>query len=153
MSDTPQIDVKNCPLCGALSVAPIPSQYSTLLAVCDVLVLKALEALGRRIVREERGRFAELGTRPFHEAHTQWRPGVRMLNRTLDGAWEVVPALLNTHYRGSATADELSSMLSQYVITLVQHKAPHEIELLTTRFARAFNLELSTEGEPHVHRA
>lgn len=137
-------EIKNCPLCGATSVAPVPSKYSMLLAVADVLVLKTLEALGRKIVREQRGRFADLGARPFHIAHTIWRPGIKMLDRTLDGAWEVVPALLDTYDGCGATSDQIASMLSGYVITLVQLKQEHDSELLAARLARTINLDLET---------
>ena len=43
---------------------------TALVAVVDVLVVKALEAVGKRIVRSNRARFNELKGRPFHEAHT-----------------------------------------------------------------------------------
>ena len=46
----------------------------TLIAVCDVLVVKALESVGKRLVRSDRSRFRTLSGRAFHEAHTIWTP-------------------------------------------------------------------------------
>ena len=62
-----------CPVCGASSLTP-EAQMGALLAVCDVLVVKALEQLGKRIVRGERSRFRLLGTRPWYTVHTIWPP-------------------------------------------------------------------------------
>src|SRR3546814_20069883 len=87
--------VAPCPACGAWSL-PALAERSALLDVCDVLVLKALDSLGRKIIRQPRSRFKEFGGRPWHVAHTQWRPDVKDVDRTLDSAWDVLPALLTT---------------------------------------------------------
>lgn len=44
-----------CPMCGS-------TQQAALFAVADVLVFRALEVVGKRIVRSDRARFAQVGS-------------------------------------------------------------------------------------------
>ena len=85
-----------CPVCGSLTGQSLATA-SPLLAVCDVLVIRALEVTGKRIVRAERSRFRILGTRPMHEAHTIWRPTPDLVEKSLRSAWAVVPALMDSY--------------------------------------------------------
>lgn len=144
-------EVRSCPLCGATAVAPIPSKYSVLLAVSDVLVLKALEGLGRRIVREERGRFQHLDGRPFHDAHTVWRPTMPMMNRTLDSAWEVMPAILSNHDSCGITLEQITTLLSRYLIDLVNEERGHALDELTKRFIDSFGITIDLGDQKHEH--
>jgi hypothetical protein len=58
MTDTTELTFQRpalpseCPVCGAYSLAP-ESSVSTVLAVCDVLVIKALEKMGNYILGHE----------------------------------------------------------------------------------------------------
>jgi len=128
-----------CPVCGAYSLAP-EGDTSALLAVCDVLVLKALEAMGKWIVRIERSRHRALGTRPFYLAHTLWPPSDDIVTRALRGAWDVVPALLDGHGCCDVTSRQVTEMLDSYVHDLVITGTAHQLPELAYRFTNSLGL-------------
>lgn len=125
--------VTACPCCGAASLRPIQSA-SALLAVCDVLVVRALEAMGKRIVRVDRSRYRRLGEKPWHLAHTVWRPDQAMVSKGLAGAWDVVPAMLDTHGCCGVTSHEVTEMLDLYVRDLLDTGTGHDVAELRYRF-------------------
>lgn len=124
-----------CPVCGGVSIAPAV-QRSSLLAVCSVLTLKALEKLGNHMLRHGKSRslHRELGTLPRHEAHTQWRASVEQVDRALTGAWDVIPALLSDFGASGVTHRQVQAMLTDYVHDLAQAMVPHSVELLRGYF-------------------
>lgn len=133
-----------CPVCGAYSLAP-GERTTTLLAVCDVLTLKALEALGKYIVRAERNRYNLLGGRPLHLAHTFWPPQRHLtadgevepdeiVTKATRGAWDVVPAVVSLHGCCDITADAVVCTLDEYVHDLAVTGTPHHIDHLAYRF-------------------
>lgn len=133
---------ERCPCCGAQSLgldAPTPA----LLAVCDVLVLKALEHMGKWIVRTERARFRALGARPFYVAHTLWQPDDAVVTKALRGAWDVVPAMLDTYGCCGATSTRVTVMLDSYVHDLVITGTEHSIDELAYRFEQGLGLDLA----------
>lgn len=124
-----------CPVCGGYSLTQ-DDQSARMLAVSEVLTVKVLEVIGKRIVRNERSRFAHLHGTPFHEAHTLWPmesdPEVTILLR---GAWDVVPAMMSTHGNcGEASPEQVTSMLDDYVHDLVLTGTKHSVEELAYRF-------------------
>lgn len=121
-----------CPACGAYSLAPT-CQTSALLAVCDVLVVKALETLGKRIVREDRARFHLIHGYPIHLAHVVWTPDEAMVSRVLRGAWDVVPAMLDT-YATEIEPEAVQKMLDDYVRDLAVTGTEHNLLDLAYRF-------------------
>lgn len=128
-----------CPVCGAITLVP-SSSASTLLAVCDVLVRKALEQLGKYLVRASRPRFRQLGNRPWLLAHTLWTPDDAMVSKALRGAWDVVPALLDIHGCCGITSVQVVDMLNVYVHDLAVTGMAHDISLLHARFVNGLNL-------------
>lgn len=122
-----------CPLCGAISLAPV-TQRSTLLAVADVLVYKALEKLGSFIVRSERGRFNQIGSKPKYVAHTIWTPQESMVIKALQNAWDVVPALMDVHGCAGITSVQITQMLDEYVRDLAITGTAHHTDELRYRF-------------------
>ena len=134
-----------CPVCGAYSLAP-EGQASTLLAVCDVLVMKALETMGKYILRTERSRYNALGGRPFHVAHTVWPPTDAIVDKALRGAWDVVPPLLATHGCCDVTAVQVTRMLDDYVHDLVITGTPHANDDLRYRFVTRLGLPVFDRG-------
>lgn len=126
-SGTPSTLPSVCPVCGAYSLAP-EGEMSALLAVCDVLVLKALEKMGNYIVRAERSRYRALGTRPAFLAHTLWPVPDETVDKALKGAWDVVPALLDVHGCCDITSVQVTSMLDQYVHDLAVTGTPHSLQ-------------------------
>jgi hypothetical protein len=136
-----------CPVCGAVSLAP-ETQTSTLLAVCDVLVLKALEAMGKYIVRAERSRHRTLDSRPYHVAHTVWQPTDAVVDKALKNAWDVVPALLDVHGCCDVTALQVTRMLDAYVHDLVITGTPHSIAELLYRFDTRLGLPVYAREHP-----
>jgi len=122
-----QSPVSPCPACGAWSL-PALAERSALLDVCDVLVIKALDSLGRKIVRQPRSRFKEFDGRPWHVAHTLWHADSKDVDRTLDSAWDVLPALLTTRRADAlgVSAEVLTKCLDEYVRLLLERSLEHE---------------------------
>lgn len=125
-SSTPKSIPSVCPVCGAYSLAP-EGEMSALLAVCDVLVLKALEKMGNYIVRAERSRFRALGTKPAYLAHTMWPVEDATVDKALKGAWTVVPALLDVHGCCDVTSIQVTTMLDAYVHDLAVTGTAHSL--------------------------
>lgn len=64
-----------------------------LAVACESIVVRALEVLGKRIVRQRRSRWVQLGATPWYEVHTLWSPKETDVNATLEHAWDLVPDL------------------------------------------------------------
>lgn len=145
-----------CPLCGAISLAPV-TQRSTLLAVADVLVYKALEKLGSFIVRSERGRYNQIGSKPKYIAHTIWTPEESMVIKALQSAWDVVPALMDVHGCAGVTSVQITQMLDEYVRDLAITGTQHSIEELKHRFENRLGIPvfdltiIHEEGVGYAH--
>lgn len=103
---------------------------TALVAVVDVLVVKALEAVGKRIVRQDRARFNQLKGRPFHEAHVLWPTDIITVGKATKGAWDVVPALLDNHGCPGVDSGRVVTLLDSYVSQLATHGAPHTLDRL-----------------------
>lgn len=141
-----------CKCCGAYSGATLASsQPPALLAVCDVLVVRALEAVGKRIVRVERSRFNRLGTKPWHVAHTVWTPDPEMVNKGLKGSWDVIPAMLDVHGCCGVTSLQVTRMIDAYVRDLLVTGTLHDINELRYRFERFLGVPVTapTPYRPH----
>lgn len=106
-----------------------------LAAACDVLVLRALELLGKRIVRVERSRFKRLGTLAFHEAHLLWQPDRDTLDKALASAWDYLPEVIQNHARNDISPTEVRLALERYIHDLVQMKRGHSVEELRYRLS------------------
>lgn len=115
----------SCPVCGAYALAPA-DHTAALLAVSDVLVLKALEAVGKWIVRAERPRARTLAATglPKHEAHTLWPCPPETVSKALRGSWDVVPAMLDSH-EWAVPPERVTRALDAYVHDLVSSQSPH----------------------------
>ena len=148
-----------CPVCGAYSLAP-ENQMSVLLAVCDVLVIKALERLGNDIIRRApRGerRHQIFGERPKHTAHTQWRADDAYVAKAIRNAWDVVPLLLETH--GGCCeydASRVVHLLNVYVHDLAITGTEHDINELAYRLQSKLGLpvyrtDLTDSPVAHTH--
>lgn len=120
-------DIHNCDCCGY-------TPAESLVAVCDVLVIRALEMVGKRIVRSDRSRYNRLGNRPWHQAHTLWRPEQNMVDKALAGSWDVIPAMLQNHGGGLVTSMQVQDMVDSYVRDLLVTGTPHSLDQLRYRF-------------------
>ena len=120
--------MSECPCCGSVDA-------EALFAVCDVLVLKALEAMGKWIVRADRSRFKMMNGRPYYMAHTLWRAEESMVDKALRGAWDVVPAMMLIT---PDTARRVTATLDSYVRDLAITGTPHSMDDLHYRFDREF---------------
>lgn len=105
---------------------------TALVAVVDVLVVKALESVGKRIVRADRARFNALKGRPFHEAHVLWPTDIITVGKATKGAWDVVPALLDNHGCPGVESGRVVTLLDAYVSQVATHGAPHRLDRLVT---------------------
>lgn len=138
-----------CPVCGAVTGQSLATA-SPLLAVCDVLVIRALEVTGKRIVRAERSRFRVLGTRPMHEAHTLWRPAPDLVKKSLQNAWAVVPALMDSYGCCGVTSIKVTECLNRYATDLLITGTAHDIDELRYRFETVLGIEVPSPRS-HVH--
>jgi len=69
-----------CPKCGTELEAPA----DPLVAACDMLVLRALELVGKRIVtRARRGRWEQTNL-PWYHAHILWQAAPTHIDAALD---------------------------------------------------------------------
>ena len=125
---------------------------TALVAVVDVLVVKALEAVGKRIVRADRARFNALKGRPFHEAHVLWPTDIVTVSKATKGAWDVVPALLDNHGCPGVESGRVVTLLDAYVSQAATHGVPHRLDRLVTalRYVLPENALIST---PSLNRA
>lgn len=141
-----------CPVCGSYTGQTLATA-SPLLAVCDVLVIRALEVAGKRIVRAERSRFRTLGTRPWHVAHTIWRPTPEHVAKSLQNAWDVVPALLDSYGCCGVTARQVTVCLDKYTSDLLITGTAHSIDELRYRFSTVLGIEVPapTRYQEHSH--
>lgn len=139
-----------CPCCGAYSMSST-AQPSALLAVSDVLVVKALEQVGRRIVNGgPRSRRGQWSGRPFHLAHTVWPPDTVLVDRALDGAWDVVPAMLDAHgLLGTPTA-VIVALLDRYARTLLMAGRSHDVAMLRHEFDARLSMTFPASPERAV---
>lgn len=147
---TPDRIPSPCPCCGAYAL-PSTAQPSALLAVCDVLVVKALEQIGRKIVNGSRARQGpwRASGQSFSLAHTVWPADEGALRRGLEGAWDVVPAMLDLHGCCGVTAHSVVSMLDEYVRDLAVTGTRHDISELHYRFTS--RLGLTFPASTHTH--
>lgn len=135
--------VSACPCCGSVSGSSLAyAQAPALLAVCDVLTVKALEGVGKWIVRSPRGRFHEARHKPFYAMHTIWKPEPFMVDKGLHGAWDVVPAMLGAHGCCGVNPMAVTSMLDDYVRDLLITGTPHSQAELRYRFQTLLGIEL-----------
>lgn len=142
-----QTTVAACPVCGSYSENSL-SQAPALLAVCDVLVVRALEAVGKRIVRTERSRYSRLGNKPWHMAHTIWSPDSSMVDKGLSGSWDVIPAMLDNHGCCGVTSRQVQQMIDSYVRDLLVTGTAHRLPELRYRFEAFLGIPLA-EPEPY----
>lgn len=112
---------------------PAPLDDRSLIAACDVLVLRALELIGKRIVRVDRSRFGRLNGRPFHEAHLLWQPDQSQIDRALETAWDLVPHVVRVHGRPDVSAAEIRLVLDRHVRELVKSTRGHDVTELAYR--------------------
>ena len=117
----------------ATAELPAPVDDRSLIAACDVLVLRALELIGKRIVRVDRSRYGRLAGRPFYEAHVLWQPDPDQLDRALGSAWDLVPHVVTAHGRGDVSAREVRLVLDRYVRELVRSTRGHDVTELAYR--------------------
>jgi hypothetical protein len=137
-----------CPCCGSFVGATLGMNASPLLAVADVLVIRALEAAGKRLVRSSRvgrSRFEKMRDRPLHTAHTLWRPDPELINKALVHAWDVVPAMLSAHGCCNVTAGQVTEMLDSYTRDLLITGTPHRLSELRYRFGSRLGIQLPPE--------
>lgn len=116
-----------CPCCGAYSLAP-DVRTTTLVAVSDVLVVKGLERVGAFLLRGNRSRFLQARDTPMHEVHTIWSAPDDLTAKALRGAWDVVPALVDSHGCCGVPSDAIVRVLDDYVHDLVITGTRHTLD-------------------------
>lgn len=141
-----------CPCCGAYSLAP-DVRTTTLVAVADVLVIKALERVGAFLLRGNRSRFLQARETPTYEVHTIWAAPDELTSKALRGAWDVVPALVDSHGCCDVPSDAIVRMLDDYVHDLVITGTRHTLDGeggLSYRFESRLGLVLPHREHEHA---
>lgn len=105
------------------------------------MVLRALELLGKRIVRADRSRHGRMNGRPWHEAHILWAPDRQMLDRALASAWDLAPWAVQEHGCCGVTVTELTATLDRYVRDLCRAQQGHTVTDLRYRLAAYVGVE------------
>lgn len=141
--DSTQTQPSPCPVCGSYSSTTLAAAYSGLLSMCDVLVLKSLESLGKQILRAERSRYARQGETPIYLVHTLWQPDSRMVERALRDAWEVVPAVLSPYDLTAALTLKVTETLDGYVRSLITQGIGHSRLELKWRLEHLLGVEIN----------
>lgn len=135
-----------CAFCGAYSL-PGFAAHSALFALSDLLVLKALEVVGKRIVRVSRTRYNLREGRPWHESHALWRPDGPMMDKGLENAWDLVPVLIDSQGLSATVAPTVVvNMLDRYTRDLLMAGQPHSVRLLRARFEKVLGITIPWEG-------
>jgi hypothetical protein len=137
------VKVEPCPLCGAFSGSTL-AQSPALLAVTDVLVIKALEKVGKMLARNggNRQRVRVATTTPWHQVHTIVQPTPKDIDKGLHGAWDVIPAMLDNHGCCGVTSRQVESMVDSYVRDLLITGSIHQMPDLRYRFERFLGIPL-----------
>lgn len=118
-----------CPSCGREPETPA----DPMVAACDMLVLRALELVGKRIVtRARRGRWEQTNL-PWYHAHILWQADAAQVEAALGDAWTSIPIVIEEHGCCGATVPELTAVLDRYVRDLVQMKMGHDVTELRYR--------------------
>lgn len=141
--------VSSCPMCGSFSGATL-AQSPALLAVCDVLVVKALEKVGKMLARNggNRQRVKVAATTPWHQIHTIVAPTPKDIDKGLHGAWDVIPAMLANHGCCGVTSRQVEMMMDSYVRDLLITGTAHKMPDLRYRFERFLGIPLP-DAEPY----
>jgi len=122
------------------TLSPLPVLLSdddlhaqVLVAASDMLVLRALELIGKRIVRDERSRFQTLqrSGRPFFEAYQIWTPAPTQIDAALATAWHNCDRVVAFYGYWDYTETHLRDVLDNYVRWLVKSGQPHNRHTLT----------------------
>lgn len=100
-----------CPCCGTVKVA----EHDPLVAACDMLVLRALELIGKRVVRLDRSRYRRMDGRTWHEVHMLWQPDEQAIDQALADAWQSVDVVVAEHGCCDVSTEQLTLILDRYV--------------------------------------
>ncbi len=133
-----------CSCCGQ----HVSHESEPLVAASDLLVIRALELVGKRIVhtdRRTRGervqRLAEEGL-PWHEAHTLWPADTDTIEKGLAVAWDPVALVLLEHGCCGATPEQITLLLDRYARDLLLTQTPHRVAELRLRLAAYLGMEV-----------
>lgn len=96
-----------------------------LIATADLLVRRALELAGGRLMRGQHGKWLDT---PKHELHTKFRTGEDQIPALLAGAWVHVPDM--TEIIGGVHSDRLEQVLAGYCSALIKTAQPHAPDIL-----------------------
>jgi len=144
----PPVDLPSvCPVCGGMTLQHEHSM-SVLLAVADVLVMKALEKLGNYLIRAERSRHRSMQGLPTYVAHTRWPASDALVDKALRGAWDVVPYVLDTHGAlFGAQTEDVTDTLDTYVHDLAITGTLHDMNELAYRLRTYLELPIFLKPE------
>lgn len=124
---------QRCPWCGG--DAPVALVYDPLVAASDVLIMRALELIGKRLVTRHRRGAWESKRLPWYHAHLFWQADADSVNSALSDAWVSIPAVLSEHGCCGITEEELTTILDRYVRDLVLRQVGHDVKELRYRLS------------------
>ena len=133
-----------CSCCGQ----PVSHEADPLVAAADLLVIRALELVGKRIVHTDRRTRGERAQRladeglAWHEAHTLWPADEDVVEKGLAVAWDPVALVLVEHGCCGATPDQITLLLDRYARDLLLTQTPHRVGELRLRLAAYLGVEV-----------
>lgn len=138
-----------CDCCGA----PTVQAGDPIIAAGAMLALRALELVGKRLVKVERARYNQMRDhdRSWSEAHIEWHawyestspsvgPDGALVDAALAVAWDQVPRLLEDHGCCGLTAESLTGVLDRYVRDLLWTQERHNVTELRYRLGAYLGL-------------
>ena len=126
-------DHDTCPCCGSVVASVNP-----LVAATDVLVLRALELVGKRLARHDRSLFRRLDGAPWHRAYlvvSVHDLDPHALDLAMATAWDAVPLVLSEHGCCGADSAGVTATLDRYVRDLVITRTRHSVDELRYRLS------------------
>lgn len=114
-----------------------PAQEAALLVGGDLIVRRALELHGKRLLTRSRRLSGEFASTPAHQMHTRVAVPEDELARGLDGAFTAVADLAE---RVGMDAVTLADMLTTYTTSLIRHGEQHDYGRFAEYMARAVQM-------------
>lgn len=122
-------------------------QDRVLLAALDGLTVKAVESVGKRLVRADRSNYRKLNGRPFTAAHTVFEADEASVRKALRGAWDQVPEIVERHGKACGVkAPQVVSALDAFVVDLCLAGRPYRYMMLEDMYFAVLDFEDKEEG-------
>ena len=107
------------------------------MAASDMLTLRALELVGKRLVTRSRRAEWQQMSMPWHRAHTLWRASPDVVQAAFASAWTDVPLAMR-HAPPGMSAETVTRVLDDHARECVRLQRAHDVDLLRVRLEIAY---------------